>query len=99
MPLYLSVHRNRAGQHREVAQLMIVAAELSRWTATQGIEIEIKASGLAADSHDYMAQCLRSCPQGQSSKPRQSLGSNTCRIAGTMTRSAGRSGLVERQQG
>src|SRR3712207_5965909 len=54
MPRYLSVHRYRAQRFQTVAELEIVAAELSRWATTQSIDIEIKASGLAADTHRYI---------------------------------------------
>jgi hypothetical protein len=37
-----------------VAELEIIAAELARWTATQSIEVDIKVSGLTADTHRYV---------------------------------------------
>jgi hypothetical protein len=50
----LSVHRYRTQRFQEVAQLEIVASELSRWAATQSIEIAIRASGVAAGTHRYV---------------------------------------------
>jgi hypothetical protein len=54
MPRYLSVHRYRTRRFQTAAELEIVAAELSRWAATQSIEIEIKVSGVTADTHQYI---------------------------------------------
>jgi len=54
MPRYLSVHRYRTRRFQTVAEFEIIAAELSRWGAIQSIEMNIKAAGLAADTHRYI---------------------------------------------
>ena len=54
MPMYLSVHRYRAPHFETVAELQIIASELSRWAATQNIAVDIRVSGLAADTHRFI---------------------------------------------
>jgi hypothetical protein len=54
MPMYLSVHRHRSRRFEAVAEFEIIAAELSRWTATQEIAVDIEVSGLAADTHRFI---------------------------------------------